>query len=698
MSAVLEAPTSLVVPRTTRTAIARAVREGLRPMRAVPPIKLADWAVKHFKLVGDSSHKTGDWVPWPPQVGIMDALSDDRVEEVDVKKAKRVGYTKILVAFAAYEAAHRNRKFGLWQPTDDDRDNFVASEIDPMIEECAVVQAARRPGARANDSIRYKRFRGSVQHYLGAKAARAFRRITLDDAVLDEVDGMDQQVEKSSDPITLSGGRLEGAPFPKHVIGGTPRNKGLSHIERRVGNAKAVLRFCIECPHCEAEHPLMWGGSEYRYGFKWEPGKPETVRHVCPHCFGEIRQADYERIAGAFDAGLLTGQVAWVCQRTGLRYGADREWRNERRELVVPPRHIAYDGYWTAYSQQRSWADIVEQYEQALKAKEAGDSGPMMGFVNEVLAETWEEDFEQTEADALRKRAELEKLPLGIVPRGACVIFGAVDVQKDRWEYAVWAFGRDGESWCIDYQVVPGTTSDYKEWIDKLAPVLDRTYPHATGARLKFDAFAVDTGYQTHQAYAFCREYKSKNVRALKGDGTIGKPIKSTRSRMDINYRGRVLKRGVELWHLGTDTAKDLLHGRLQLEGAGPGRVHFAEGLSQSFFDGLVAEQRVPERNKRGVVQQVWVLPSGKRNEPLDCTTMCMWCYEWRDLNKWTEQQWMRAEAALEPDLFMRPHAPASAVVEPEQASVEVPPVAQPKRPRPAPAAALASDEWMGRI
>jgi phage terminase large subunit GpA-like protein len=84
-----------------------------------------------------------------------------------------------------------------------------------------------------------KSFLGSVLHILGGKAARAYRRITVAVAMLDEADGFDQKVEKSSDPITLARGRLEGAPFPKLIAGSTPRVKGLSHVEYREEHADA---------------------------------------------------------------------------------------------------------------------------------------------------------------------------------------------------------------------------------------------------------------------------------------------------------------------------------------------------------------------------------------------------------------------------------------------------------------------------
>ena len=137
------------VSRETLAAIQRAVALGLSSLRAEVFQTLSEWAADHFKLAGESSHQKGGWIAWSFQVGILDFMSDDRIEELDVMKSKRVGYTKMITAFVAYNIAHRRRKQALWQPTDDDRDSYVKSEIDPILDArdgVPAVQAARRKG------------------------------------------------------------------------------------------------------------------------------------------------------------------------------------------------------------------------------------------------------------------------------------------------------------------------------------------------------------------------------------------------------------------------------------------------------------------------------------------------------------------------------------------------------------------------
>ena len=278
-------------------AMKKAVDLGLSSLRAETPQSLSEWAAEHFKLAGESSHQKGGWFAWPFQIGVLDFMSDDRIEELDVMKAKRIGYTKCVTAYVAYNVAHRRRKQALWQPTDDDRDSYVKSEIDPVLDPATGVPAinkARRAGKGASEeTIKYKPFRDSALHLLGGKASRAYRRITVAVAILDEISKFDRSIEKAGPPRGLARGRLEGAPYPKLVCGSTPLLKGLCHIEDAVEEAEGLVRFHIDCKHCGADHPLLWGGKDKPHGLKWERGNPASVRHVCPHCRQSITQADY---------------------------------------------------------------------------------------------------------------------------------------------------------------------------------------------------------------------------------------------------------------------------------------------------------------------------------------------------------------------------------------------------------------------
>lgn len=624
-------------PAETQRAVIDALLRGLAPLKAEPPQSLSEWAAEHFVLSAESSHAQGQWEAFAFQPGWMDAFSNDQIEEVNVRKSKRVGYTKTLVAFIAYNAAHRRRKQALWQPTDDDRDSFVKSEVDPMLRDVAAMQPFLLGGKE--DTLKLKQFLGSVLHTLGGKAARAYRRITVEVAMLDEASAFDLIVEKSIDPVEGARGRLEGAAFPKLIVGSTPRTKGIDHLETREGNADALMRYHIVCPHCQAEHPLQWGGKDTRHGFKGGGlgGDDSPVRHHCPHCLESIDQGQYLR---AYVDG------AWVSACGHYRYGQDRTWRDSSMAQSRPPRHVAFH-IWAAYSPQRLWEDIAREFIQANAKAKTGENGPLITFINETLGELWAEAFEKADEHALQRRAEPYKR--FTVPAGGIELVCGIDTQDDRWEVTTWAFGRGEEMWCVDYSVIYGNPADERDWEDKIDPYRETLFQHEYGAVMKIKAVGIDTmGHFTHQAYNYCRTRAKDRVFALRGDPQPSQMILGKATIQDVNYRGNVLKRGVRLWYVGTDTAKDLLHARLKLTAPGPGYVHLSSDLSASFFPGLTAESRVKVRTARGVDYR-WVNPPGRRNEPLDCTVYSLFCAHAMGLNTRTEAEWARAAGALQP-------------------------------------------------
>lgn len=645
------------LPLPLRQSLRAAVAKGLEALKTPEPLTLDQWAERHFYLSAESSQGEKRWESYPFQRVMLNAMGDDDIEEVDIKKSARVGYTKMLLASIGYDAHHKRRNQCLWQPTDGDSDEFCKAELEPMLRDVKVMQQVfpRFMAKSKANTLNMKKFLGSLLYLKGGTSAGNFRRMTLQSAKIDEFDAFDQKIEKSADPFTLTYKRLEGATYPKIICGTTPRIKGLSHIEKREAAALASLKFHISCPHCGVEHPLIWGGKDIAHGFKWDAHDPEgTVHHVCPHCRGQLTQADYLR---------LWGRGVWVsaCGNYRATHQPYRWTDGTGSPLLRPPRHVAFH-IWTAYSPQTTWVAIVRQFLQCVSAKKAGDKAPLEGFINETLGETWEEEVEKADTHALMSRAE--DYPLRSVPVGGLQLVAGVDVQDKRWEVTVWAIGRGEEMWTVDYQVIDGNPADEREWEERLHPYLQTTFSHTHGAPMKIAASAIDTGgHYTHQAYNFCRQHLGHKYFAIKGDSQDGKPVKGRSSSQDVNWRGRILKAGVKLWLVGTDTAKDLFFGRLKVTQPGPGYVHFSKKLPVEWFNGLTSEVRRTVKTANGTKHR-WV-KTVARNEPLDTTVYAMFCSQMLDHYKMTDAQWRRLENDLLPDLFDHPAPDALAALVP---------------------------------
>src|SRR5215470_15666741 len=99
-----------------------------------------------------------------------------------------------------------------------------------------------------------------------------------------------------------------------------------------------------------------------------------------------------------------------------------------------------------------------------------------------------------------------EHYRIGTVPKGGLFLTAGIDIQKDRIEIEVVAWGRGKEAWSIDYQVLEGQTAEAPVW-HKLTALLERHYPSELGIGMPIDRFAIDSGYATPEVYAWARGF-----------------------------------------------------------------------------------------------------------------------------------------------------------------------------------------------
>lgn len=624
----------------------RRFRLGIAAWGVPEPVNLDDWArlPGHFYLSGDSSYVEQVWTPWPFQRAIMSCISNDDIREVDLKKSARVGYTKIVLAAIGYFAEHKRRNQCIWQPTDDDADDFVKTELDGMLRDVKVMRNVL-PVHRArhkDNTLLQKKFIGSTLRIRGGKAAKNYRRMSVDVAILDEADAFDRDVEKEGDPVSLSAKRIEGATFPKHIIGSTPKLRGFSLIDERYARADERFSFQIACPHCRQRHPLTWGGKDAPHGIKFRDRDPETVTHLCPHCACVISQADYLDVAegGVYinDDGTL-----WLHH--------DGRFTRPDGSPAPTPRHVAFH-VWTAYSPAVAWSQIVREFLAAYEKQLEGDDTKMKTFTNTTLGNTWEGEIERTEVDELKSRAE--PYALKIMPRDCLLLLAGADTQDNRIEVGVWGYGVGGQMWPIDHRVFFGNPATQALWDEVEAYLRTEEYAHVCGFPQRIYATAIDSGgHHADAVYAFAHRNRDIRVHAVKGASGQERSIENGNAKVDYRWNGKIEKFGPTLWHVGTNLAKDRLHTRMTVAVPGPGYVHFSRDLSDEWFKQFAGEIRALRRLKGGTESR-WTA-TRSRIEVRDCVTYAIWLEE--RLGLWRPSKarfWADLEAAIQPegDLF----------------------------------------------
>lgn len=629
-------------------AVERSLARGLSAWSVSEPMTLDEWAREHFYLSAESSYVEQHFTPWYFQRAIMGVVSNDDVPEVSLKKSARVGYTKILLAAIGYNAAHRRRNQCAWQPTDDDADDFVKSEVDPMLRDVEVMREVFPAylARHKDNTLAQKKFIGSILRVRGGKAAKNYRRISIDVGYLDELDAFDNDIEKEGAPDALAAKRLQGATFPKLVCGSTPKLKGFSLIDTRYSQADERFTYQIPCPQCGEHHEITWGGKDEPHGFKFDRANPDDVFHLCPHCTYPLRQSEFLDIAERGD---------WLNERGDLVL-LDNGTFTDRAGVPQPaPRHVGLH-IWTAYSPAVSWSTIVREFLEAFEKLQEGDDSKMKVWTNTTRGETWEGEVERTDVDELKNRAE--PYPLRHMPHDCLLLLAGCDVQGNRIELAVWGYGRGGQMWAIDHRVFFGNPAQREVWAELEDFLRTVEYSHASSRSQRIFATAIDAGFQSDAVYAFAHRLKALKVHAVKGVSGRERSIENGNTRTNYRWNGKVERQGPVLWHVGTNLAKDRFHGRLEVPAPGPGYVHFSADLSDEWFKQLAGEIRATRRMAHGTESR-WTA-TRKRIEVKDCLTYCIWLEERLDL--WSPRRakwWDQLEQAVQPedDLFSAPAA-----------------------------------------
>ena len=284
-----------------------------------------------------------------------------------------------------------------------------------------------------------------------------------------------------------------------------------------------------------------------------------------------------------------------------------------------------------------------------------GNDAALKSVKNTDLGETWVETGEAPDWQRLYDQRETSAP--GTVPAGGLFLTAGVDVQKDRLEVDVWAWGRGLESWLIEHIIIEGGPQRPVAWVD-LEALLDRTWPHASGAHLKLAKLAIDTGYEAPAVYTWARRVGFGQVAPVKGvEGFNRASPVSGPTFVDATDGGKKLRRGARLWTVAVSTFKSETYRFLRLqrptdeekaEGAEclPGTVHLPTWVESEWLKQVVAEQLVTVKTKRGFTRLEWQ-KLRERNEALDCRVYARAAAWIAGADRWSDRQWTDLEEQL---------------------------------------------------
>jgi terminase, large subunit len=570
-----------------------------------PKLKLSEWAEKFAFLSAESAADPGKWRNIPYQVGIMDAISDPRIERVTVMKSARVGYTKIIGHAIGYYIHYDPCPIMVVQPTDLDAEGYSKEEVAPMVRDTPVLKelVSDAKSRNSGNTILQKQFPGGTLSLVGANSPRGFRRVSRRVVIFDEVDGYPPSAGAEGDQIKLGIRRTEYYWNRKIVAGSTPTTTALSRIEPMFESGDRRY-FHVPCPHCKEFQVLKFPN------LKWPDGEPEKAYFVCIHCQKPI---DHSEKRGMVEAG------KWIPEGEFTGHASFHIW-------------AAY-----SFSPNATWGQLATEF---LNAKKEGLES-LKTFINTAVGETWKEKGDAPDWQRLYDRREL--YAPGFIPSHEVVFITAgVDVQKDRLELEIVGWGKDKQSWSIDYIVIPGDTTS-ENTLQELDKIVNSTWAHKeTGKVLPLKMLAIDSGYNTQHVYNWVRRHPINKVIAIKGQDEAALLI-GTPSAVDISLAGKRIRRGVKLWPVGSSVAKGELYAWLKKEKAldgeksSPGYCHFPQ-YSPDYFKQLTSEQLVV-RIVKGHKKYQWE-KTQDRNEALDCRIYARAAASIVGIDRFSEEHW----------------------------------------------------------
>jgi len=624
---------------------------------------IIDWFENNYNLPDVGVIKgLYDFYYTPYFLGVANALESKSVDEVVLVKAAQIGWTYFIIGVTLKQIDEKPCPImGLFAKTGDgksfhDEKLIPTIKANPVISNKVDVTTSRKSGNRWD----LKNFSKGFLKLVGSNSPGNVKSTSsVGFAFIEEPDDTSDNVKDQGDSIGNLEERLKRYPNSTLATGGTPAIKGLSKIEYRLSCTDEHV-FPVVCHDCNESHILdfsnvKWLKDEAVNHPVYGTNLFETAEYSCPHC-GSLwddnqRQSNIRSTAyDAFHSG--DKKSGWV----GPGDFTGKVGFNKLSEMYscLPGAGLSV---------------MVEDFLKAKRKSDQGDESLMIKFINQKLGQGYEFKGEQTNANELRE-VSLD-YPENIIPKGGLILTIGVDVQPDRLAIIKRVWGREEESWNILWKEVSANVSvhDVKDpvWaeLDKeiFSPVKGES-----GIQLLPSAISIDSsdGNTNAAVYHWVRtrtkKYPKIQIMAIKGSSSQQDPeIFATPSSKSIDHKNpkkqtKADRWGLKIYLVGTNKAKDLISGLLQLEvkykdQPGKGIYHFYKNIRADYCDQITGEIKAPHKSIRN--RKVWQQKSGQNVEALDGEVYALHAARAVRVHLKSEAQWHSIENNLtQIDLF----------------------------------------------
>ena len=505
----------------------------------------------------------------PYLVEIMDAFSDDTVEEIVFVKPTQVGGTSAMENMLGSLIAQDPAPTMVVYPSDDLAERTTESKLEPMVRSCKVLADKWRK----NDSKKLAlKFSDMIVYLTGANSPADLASTNIRNLFMDEVDKFPAASKKEADPVSLARERTKTYFNRKIFMASTPTLKS-GHIWRAMERAEAIKHYFVPCPHCGQYIELKFGCLKWpsKDDVPENTDRAEMAVYVCQACGAVITDQDKGKM-------LAAGRWKPVRQKT------------------QHPKSVAF---WmnTLYSPFTRFSDIAREF---MRSKD--DPELLHNFANSWLAEPWEDTKLKTNAEMVMERQT--ETPEWTLPPWTKLVTGGIDVQENCLYWTIRAWG--------DYMTSQNISHGQALSMGEVERIMNTELTMPNGEKVMVNLALMDSGDQTEDVYEFC---------ALNSDWAL--PCKGTTTMLS-HYRLSTVNKagsranGMTLVLVDGGKYKDQIAARMRKEN-GTGAWMVYQGCDLDYAEQVTAEHKITERSGGKEVQR-WVLKTSHAdNHYLDC-------------------------------------------------------------------------------
>jgi len=619
-----------------------------------PLLPTAEWIEQNVKLPSENSDTPGDFDFYyvPHMLGVCAAFDSDEVTDVYCMKSAQVGWTTILIGYLLSRIAQNpSAMIGMFSAEKAARE-FSIEKLKTYVEGCSAlagkmdVSSTRQTG----NGVLNRNFPGGFMKLIGSNAVRSAKSTPAPVLFVEEPDDAAENMQGQGDSVTILYERCKGFRNYTRILGGTPSIDNFSRVQDRMKMSDMCV-LPVTCHECEDDHVLDFANVNWLHAEEgteaheiYGSAQPETSVYTCPFCGSAWN--DNRRKANIRD-------TVFKARAAGDEFCGWKQTRKTNGKIK------GFSGLGELYNclNSSSLEDMVSKYLEAEHYASIGDETKRISFVNNQLGLPYRYDDGRADADHFREFAKSDpesQRDEFTCPKDGPLLTIGIDVQHDRLSVLIRAWGKEDRSWLTHWGEIAATitTIDKNDGVwDALDSLVFRSFPHEDGGTISASAITIDSsdGATSDAVYEWVRSRQRKHpsviIMAGKGSSSQSDPeIFAQPQVLSLDHKRhdkktKAQRRGVKVFMVGTNKAKDWIAGHMGLDSFSGGFHYYKlDQMRWDYFDQMTGEAKIPHKTIRN--RRVWTQKNGQAVEAWDCEVYALHAARAKRVHLMKDQEW----------------------------------------------------------